>query len=52
MNNNGNGQSTGKTESEQTELLTEEAEKLIRHVFDVPLETDKDLAALGEIYTD
>lgn len=45
--NNGTG---GKLPPDQPEQLTEEAEKLIRHALETPIDTDEDLTELGEIY--
>lgn len=48
--NNGTGNKSLPDRPETT--LTDEAERLIKHVFETPLETDEQLTELGEIYTD
>lgn len=48
MKTNGNNHS----EPEKDELLTDEAKQLLEYIRNVPIETDEDLSALAEIYTD
>ncbi len=56
MNTNGNKNGNAKDKDtgniETTELLTEEAEKLIRYVLETPLKTDEQLSELGKVYDD
>lgn len=51
--NNGTGNNSLPDRPNQPEtLLTDEAEQLIKHVREMPIETDEDLSDLGKIYTD
>ena len=50
---NGTGNNRLPDRADQPEpLLTDEAEKLIRHVLETPIETDEDLTELGETYNE